>query len=81
MMNHQKWCICPNFQFSHKVYYKGGGGRRKWHRWSFYTFDTANFMGEDEACQLKALVMTVGFERVAHFSPFLLYINLRGHSE
>lgn len=38
-------------------------------------------MGEDEACQLKALVMTVGFERVAHFSPFLLYINLRGHSE
>ena len=39
-------------------------------------------MGDDEACQLKALVMTAGFERVAHFSSFfLLYINLRGHSE
>lgn len=25
-------------------------------------------MGDDEACQLKVLVMTVGFERVAHFS-------------
>lgn len=47
----------------------------------FYTFDTAFFMGDDEACQLKALVMAVRLEREAYFFSFLLYINLRGYSE
>lgn len=70
MMNHQKWCICPNFQFSHRVYYKGQDAGNSTDG-LFYAFDTAIFMGDDEACQLKALVMTVGFERVAHF--FLLF--------
>lgn len=65
-MNHQKWCICPNFQFAHWFYYKGQDAGNSTDG-LFYTFDTAVFMGDDKACQLKALVMTAGFERVAHF--------------
>lgn len=68
-MNHQKWCICSNFLFSHKVYSKGQDAGNSTDG-LFIPFDTAGFMADDGACQPKALVMTVGFERVAHFFSF-----------
>lgn len=33
-------------------------------------------MGDGAACQLKAPVMTVAFERVAHFASFFFFFLL-----
>lgn len=85
-MNHEKWHTCPNFEFTHTVYYKGQDAGNSADG-LFTPFDTAVFR-DDEGHQLKALIMTVSFEREAHFSSFffiyfffLLHINPRGYSE
>lgn len=68
-MNLQKRCIYPNSQFSHKVYCKGQRAGNSTDG-LFIPFETAAFMGDGVAHQLKAPSMTAGFERAAHADPF-----------